>query len=232
MASKHVVLTGQTAPGATVVLRKTLASGKLRKVARTHADAQGTYRFTINCGMGTTPFTAEVAGAGGGASSAILSVTRANQAIVWNSIALQAVRNADMQAPDSSRDLAIVALSVYDAVNAIDPKYAMYGGVTATVSRGPPPTPRRRRGGDRPGRPLPQSVGHAQGGAERHAGGDPRRAGPQSRGRAGHVGREPDPRPAEQRRLQREGQLRPGHGAGRLGADSSGLRPGRRPAVG
>ena len=51
-------------------------------------------------------------------------MTRANQAIVWNSIALQAVRNAREQAPDSSRAYAIVAMSVYDAVNAIDPKYA------------------------------------------------------------------------------------------------------------
>ena len=41
-----------------------------------------------------------------------------------------------MQAPDSSRVHAIVALSVYDAVNAIDPKYAEYGGVTAKVSPG------------------------------------------------------------------------------------------------
>ena len=54
VASKHVLLTGQTAPGETVVLRKTLAAGKLRKVAQTHADAQGVYRFAINCGMGTT----------------------------------------------------------------------------------------------------------------------------------------------------------------------------------
>jgi membrane-associated phospholipid phosphatase len=134
VASEHVVLTGQTAPGARVVLRKTLASGKVRRVAKTRAEAQGTYRFVINCGLGTTPFTAVVVGAGGGASSGVLSITRANQAIVWNSIALQAVRNADSQAPDSSRDYAIVALAVYDAVDAIDRKYAMYGDVTATVS--------------------------------------------------------------------------------------------------
>src|SRR5271165_1144679 len=50
VASKHVVLTGQTAGGATVVLRKALASGKLRTIARTHADAQGAYHFKINCG--------------------------------------------------------------------------------------------------------------------------------------------------------------------------------------
>ena len=136
VASKHVVLTGQTVAGATVVLRKALASGKLRTVAKTHADAQGAYQFKINCGMGTTQLTAQVVEATGVASSTTLSVTRANQAIVWNSIALQAVRTAHLQAPDSSRAFAIVAISVYDAVNAINPKYASYGNVTAKVSKG------------------------------------------------------------------------------------------------
>ncbi len=136
VASEHVVLTGQTAAGATVVLRKALTSGKLRTVAITRADAQGAYQFKINCGMGTTPFTAQVVAATGVASSANLSVTRANQAIVWNSIALQAVRTAHLQAPDASRAYAIVAISVYDAVNAVNPKYASYGNVTAKVSRG------------------------------------------------------------------------------------------------
>ena len=131
VASKHVVLTGQTVAGATVVLRKALASGKLRTVAKTHADAQGAYQFKINCGMGTTQLTAQVVEATGVASSTTLSVTRANQAIVWNSIALQAVRTADLQAPDASCAYAIVAISVYDAVNAVDPKYAAYGNVTA-----------------------------------------------------------------------------------------------------
>jgi membrane-associated phospholipid phosphatase len=134
VASGHIVLTGQTAPGARVVLRKMLASGKVRRVAKTRANARGNYRFAIHCGMGSTPFTAVVVGAGGGASSGIMSVTRANQAIVWNSIALQAVRSAHSQAPDSSRVYAIVALAVYDAVDAIDRKYTMYGDVTARVS--------------------------------------------------------------------------------------------------
>ncbi|MGZ3357065.1 MAG: hypothetical protein ACXVBO_19700, partial [Isosphaeraceae bacterium] len=136
VASKHVVLTGQTVAGATVVLRKALASGKLRTVAKTHADAQGAYQFKINCGMGTTQLTAQVVEATGVASSTTLTVTRANQAIVWNSIALQAVRTAHLQAPDSSRAFAIVAISVYDAVNAINPKYASYGNITAKVSKG------------------------------------------------------------------------------------------------
>ncbi len=81
---------------------------------------------------------------GGAPSRASLSVTRSNQAIVWNSIALQAVRNAKEQAPDSSRVYAIVALSVYDAVNAIHPRYAEYGGVRAAVLPGTSAAGRRR----------------------------------------------------------------------------------------
>jgi hypothetical protein len=46
------------------------------------------------------------------------------------------LRARSLQAPDSSRALVIVALSVYDAVNAIDPRYAEYGGVKAAVAPG------------------------------------------------------------------------------------------------
>ena len=99
--------------------------------------------------MGTTQLTAQAVAATGVASSTALTLTRANQAIVWNSIALQTVRTAELQAPDASRAYAIVAISVYDAVNAINPKYASYGDVTAKVVQG---NLRRsgsgRRGGD------------------------------------------------------------------------------------
>ncbi len=54
VASSRVVLTGQTAPGATVWLDRTLASGKKRRIGRTHADAQGAYQVQMRCGMGTT----------------------------------------------------------------------------------------------------------------------------------------------------------------------------------
>ena len=134
VASSHDAVTGQTTPRALVALRKELPSGKMQTIARTHANALGDYQFKIDCGMGTTLFSTHVQGTAATASSPILSVTRANQAIVWNSIALQAVRNAAIQAPNSARDLAIVAISVYDAVNAVDLKYASYGDVTAQVS--------------------------------------------------------------------------------------------------
>jgi PAP2 superfamily len=136
VAPSRIVVTGQTAPGVTVWLSQTNASGKHRTIAKTHADAQGAWQVTMHCGLGTTALTARVVNPEGTPSSASLSVTRANQAIVWNSIALQAVRNAKEQAPDSSRVYAIVALSVYDAVNAIDHRYAEYGGMRAAVVPG------------------------------------------------------------------------------------------------
>jgi hypothetical protein len=63
-------------------------------IARARADARGVYWVAMHCTMGTTALIARVVNAGGPPSSTSLSVTRANQAIVWNSIALQAVRNA------------------------------------------------------------------------------------------------------------------------------------------
>ena len=87
--------------------------------------------------------------------------------------------------------------AVYDAVNAVDPKYAMYGGVTATASGGLRRCRGVRRGGNRPGRPLPGSGGHVRGRIERHDGGDPRRGGPAIAGSRWVLGREPDRRHAE-----------------------------------
>jgi hypothetical protein len=139
VASARVVLNGQTAPGATVLLERPTTSGDLKTVARTTANAQGDYGFSLNCGMGTTELTAKAIAVTGAQGSASLNVTRANQAIVWNSIALQAVRTAHEQAPNAARDYAIVALAVFDAVNAIAPRYASYGGIAVKAPRGASP---------------------------------------------------------------------------------------------
>src|SRR4051812_13956070 len=106
VTSSRLALTGRTAPGATVVLSHEAASGRLHALARTTADAQGAYHFTTPCGMGTTTFNVRATGAAGERADADLDVTRANQAIAWNSVALQAIRTARAQAPDSARELA------------------------------------------------------------------------------------------------------------------------------
>src|SRR2546423_1037713 len=114
VTSPRLALTGRTAPGATVVLSHEAGSGRLHALARTKADAQGAYHFTIPCPMGTTALTVRAIDAAGDRAAAGLDVTRANPAIAWNSVALQAIRTARAQAPDAARDLAIVAVSVYD----------------------------------------------------------------------------------------------------------------------
>jgi len=126
VASPLVALSGRTARGATVSLGRLTPSGRVQPVARTTSNGQGAYRFLIHCGPGTTPFTVRAAVDSGRAATAGLTVTRANQVVVWNSVALQAVRDAKLQAPDAARDLAVVAVAVYDAVNAIDPTAAPY----------------------------------------------------------------------------------------------------------
>ncbi|MEA2632871.1 MAG: hypothetical protein QOE66_3090, partial [Chloroflexota bacterium] len=126
VTAPRLALTGRTAPGATVVLSHEAGSGRLHALARTKADARGDYHFTIPCPMGTTALTVRATDADGDRAAADLDVTRANQSFAWNSVALQAIRTARAQAPDAARDLAIVAVSVYDAVDSIDPRSAPY----------------------------------------------------------------------------------------------------------
>jgi hypothetical protein len=54
--------------------------------------------------------------------------------VPWNEAALQAIRTAAMPPPPASRALAIVHVSMHDAVNGIDPKYEHYL-VPATAPR-------------------------------------------------------------------------------------------------
>ncbi len=122
VTSPRVVIEGQTAPGASVKLQ---LKGQSRILATTTADTSGEYQFQVAVKMGTTSFVVR-ATASGMTSRADLSVIRANQVVAGNSVALQTIRNAKVQAPDVARDLAIVETSVFDAVDAVKPKYAAY----------------------------------------------------------------------------------------------------------
>jgi PAP2 superfamily len=130
-----VSLSGQTAAGARVLLEHSTAKGKMVPVARTKANAQGQYSFHILCATGTTTMTVSARSAGGARSTASMSLTRGNQVVVWNSVALQMIRNVQAAPPDSARQLAILGVSVFDAVNAISPRYASYD-----ISVNAPPT--------------------------------------------------------------------------------------------
>jgi membrane-associated phospholipid phosphatase len=127
VTSSRLVLVGQAPPGSTVSLGRSTGPDPARTIARTTANARGAYRFQVDDGMGTAVFTATAAEPSGVREKATLSVTRANQVVAWNSVALQAIRTGDVQAPDAARDLAIVEVSVYDAVNRADPRGASYG---------------------------------------------------------------------------------------------------------
>jgi len=121
-----VVLWGQAAPGSSVSLRRVTASGRPLTVAGTTADARGDYHFRVRCATGTTVFAARADGGTSASVSPPLSVIRADQVVVWNTVALQAVRTARLQAPEAARALAIVQVSVYDAVNAVYRRYRPY----------------------------------------------------------------------------------------------------------
>ena len=164
VASEHVVLTGQTAPGATVVLRKTLASGKVRRVARTRADAQGTYRFVINCGMGTTPFTARGRRRGRRREQR-RPVGDPSQP--GDRLELDRPPGGPQRRFAGARFVAGLrhrrALGLRRGQRDRSRNTPMYGDVTATVSgRTSADAAACRRGGDRPDRPLPQSGGHVR----------------------------------------------------------------------
>jgi hypothetical protein len=130
----RVALSGQTAAGARVLLEHSTAKGKMVPVARTKANAQGQYRFHVLCAKGTTTMTVSATSTGGARSSTSMSIIRGNQVIVWNSVALQMIRNVQSPPPDSARQLAILGISVFDAVNAIHPRYASYG-ITVNAPR-------------------------------------------------------------------------------------------------
>ena len=52
--------------------------------------------------------------------------TSVNPVILWNAVALEAIRESKTAPPVAARDLAIVQVAVYDAVNAIDPRGPAY----------------------------------------------------------------------------------------------------------
>jgi membrane-associated phospholipid phosphatase len=133
VAKARVKLVGQTSPGARVILEHMNAKGRLVPLARATSDALGQYHFTMVCPVGTTPLTVKAADAAGNTGSASMSVTRANQVIVWNSVALQLIRTEKAPPPNASRALAITQLSVFDAVNSIVPTAASY----ATTAKAP-----------------------------------------------------------------------------------------------
>jgi hypothetical protein len=64
-----------------------------------------------------------------------LTATRGDVLIDWNTTALDAVRTGQTNPPRAARNLAMVQLAVYDAVNSIDPRYQSYAGIQVKAGR-------------------------------------------------------------------------------------------------
>jgi hypothetical protein len=128
-----VTLVGQTTPGAHVRLEQAVGSTHLRS---TQANAQGTYHFTVRLPMGRTAWRVECIATTGLAATTGLTMVRGDVLIDWNTTALNAVRTGKTNPPLAARNLAMVQLAVYDAVNSLDPRSQSYGGIQVKAERG------------------------------------------------------------------------------------------------
>ncbi|MFO0889146.1 MAG: vanadium-dependent haloperoxidase [Isosphaeraceae bacterium] len=126
VAGGRVTLVGQTTPGARVSLSSHSAGGRITPIGRTRADADGQYTLRFLCPRGQTELTVRAIDARGESAAASMTLTRANQAVVWNSVALQAVRDTKSPPPNCARELAILSVAMFDAINSIDRKYEPY----------------------------------------------------------------------------------------------------------
>ena len=116
-------VSGQTAPGEIVKIAP--ATGHHFSL-RTKADARGDYHFNLHLGIGQTTLQARAITPTGRQATAGLTVTCGNLVIAWNAAALQAIRTDGTSPPVAARNLAMVQVAVFNAVNAIDPMYQEY----------------------------------------------------------------------------------------------------------
>jgi hypothetical protein len=94
------------------------------------ADATGTATFTgVTLAFGANQFTVQTIDPNGEIATSNTTITRTNPEDVilnWNQIALKAIAIDRTAPPAASRILAMVHTAMYDAVNAIEQKYANY----------------------------------------------------------------------------------------------------------
>jgi membrane-associated phospholipid phosphatase len=128
----HAVIIGEAAPGATIRVQSTTNP---HLVAMAHANRQGEFRVALHLPQGLTTFDVTAQNLAGAKASTTLSVTSGNVVVAWNAVALNAVRTAGTNPPMVARNLAMIELAVYDAVDAIHPTHALYGSITVA----PPP---------------------------------------------------------------------------------------------
>jgi hypothetical protein len=128
-----VTILGQTVPGARVRLEQAVGS---KHLGATRANAQGTYHFTIRLPVGRTACQVECIDTAGQTATTGLTMVRGDVLIDWNTTALNAVRSGKTNPPLAARNLALVQLAVYDAVNSLDPRSQSYSGIQVKARPG------------------------------------------------------------------------------------------------
>lgn len=129
----RVVIVGQATPGALVQLDR---DGDGRFEQRMRADRRGEFRFQTPLHIGRNVMRVQAKSRDGTVETAQLSATRCDVLIDWNSTALAAVRTGNTNPPLAARNLAMVQLAVFDAVNSIDRRHEPYAGIQVGHARG------------------------------------------------------------------------------------------------
>ncbi len=114
---KNVLVQGFAAPFSTIWIA-TAPTGYYTNVAR--STASGLYGAIVPIGRGTTQISAFAESPAQNYSlTSTIRATSSNPIVAWDSIALRAIRNLALPAPEAARDLAILHAAQYDAVAAI-----------------------------------------------------------------------------------------------------------------
>jgi hypothetical protein len=131
---QEVEVSGYAPDYSNVWLAVGLRPGYFTNVARAGAD--GSYAFLVNVPHGTNTlqvFSEDVAQ--DYSKISYVTVNYGNAITAWDAIALRAIRNLDLSAPEAARDLAILHAAQYDAVADIDTPSQAYE-VHLTPSKG------------------------------------------------------------------------------------------------
>ncbi|MEO6811138.1 MAG: phosphatase PAP2 family protein [Isosphaeraceae bacterium] len=129
----RVAIVGQAAPGALVRLDMD-GDGRFERGMR--ANHRGEFRFQTLLHVGRNVVQVQAKGRDGTIETAKLSATRCDVLIDWNSTALAAVRTGNTNPPLAARNLAMVQLAVFDAVNSIDRRHEPYAGIQVRHAQG------------------------------------------------------------------------------------------------
>lgn len=128
-----ITVTGATLPSASVVARFAQQS------VNVFADSNGVYSIPVSLEAGLTTVTVEVMDPRGRKTTAPLDIRLGNVADNWNATALNVIRAwtgvsndpyqgriVPSQPPMVARNLAMIHIAMFDAANAIDPKFDSY----------------------------------------------------------------------------------------------------------